>query len=106
MNWTAGTKEASQSAIPMPSDFWRIGETVDKHKRCSIGSKVYEINAIRVRAIFIDQRHVAGPGMLAGRPSMIPFGLVADLLINADKAIDQIGSGRSAVDVYPRMYLQ
>jgi hypothetical protein len=39
--------------------------------------------------------------MLAGRPSMIPFGLAADLFINTDKAIDQIGSGRSAVDVYP-----
>jgi hypothetical protein len=86
-------------AIPMPSDFWRIGET-NKHKRCFIGRKVYEIDAIRVRAIFIDQ-HVAGPGMLARRPSMIPFGLAADLFINADKAIDQIGTGRSAVNVYP-----
>ena len=85
----------------MPSDFWRIGETVDKHKRCSIGPKVYEIDAIRVPAIFVYQRYVAGPGMLAGRPSMIPFGLAADLFINTDKAIDQIGSGRSAVDVYP-----
>jgi hypothetical protein len=90
-----------QSAIPMPSDFRRIGATVDKHKRCSIGPKVYEIDAIRVRAIFIDQRHVAGPCILAGWPSMIPFGLAAGLFINTDKAIDQIGSRRSAVDVYP-----
>jgi hypothetical protein len=39
--------------------------------------------------------------MLAGWPSMVPFGLAADLFINSHKATNQIRSGRSAVDVYP-----